>query len=411
MNDTPLSNSTNSPQSATQQALAGAFLAIKSANSAIRLQPPLPSVSVQGLEKVNDSLTVAQGHAKAWTETLSQNVQNQLQHIIDYNTTYSALSSSIRDSITTIGNGTTANPPTSAMTSLSGYLQALQDQVRQILYGVGGDATNPTDQSALGTYNSLTAYQSQVADDKTAFDGYAELAFDTESGVNAQIAQYQKDIQADNEAISKDTAMIGGGAAMMVTGIVICVVAVALAPETGGATIAAIGVLGVATIAGGAVMTGVAAHNLDQMQEDVRKKTVAIAQDRTELAGLTAINQTSSQIALQAKSIYGALNTILTNWQQLDNDLSNVVNALNLPQDELMRWIQNQNGGNPSYSVMATILSALFGTADHDWQAASTNAQTILNALASVVEFTLPTTASDASMNTIASESAKAKAA
>jgi len=145
--------------------------------------------------------------------------------------------------------------------------------------GTGGTPTNPMPASALGVYNQLTAYQTGVASDAAAFSGYATLATDSKSGVSAQITQYTADIAAANKAMAKDRAMIAGGAVLIVAGVLICVAAVALAPETGGRTIAAIATVGVAAVAGGAVMIGAASHDLDTKEQDVAKKLIAIHLD------------------------------------------------------------------------------------------------------------------------------------
>jgi hypothetical protein len=380
------------PTDEMQQGLTGSFIAIQSANKAIKLQGTVPQISLPGLGDVNTSLTTAQGNAELWEKTISANVQNQLQAVIDYNSLYSALASSINSAITDIKNATTANPPSAAtMTNLGAELAALQSQVQAILYGAGGTSTQPLGASILGTYNQMVDYQGKVGTDASVFDGYRTLAYNTKTGISQQIQDYNSDIAADRSAMAKDRAMIGGGAAMIVTGVLICVVAVALAPETGGATVAAIGTLGVATIAGGAVMIGLSSSDLDKKEADVSAKLIAIANDQSELVDLTTIGNTSANISQHAGDIFSAMNTLLTNWQQMDNNLGNVVSALNLPEAELMTWIANQPGGsNPSYFVMGTILNAQFTAPQADWANASATATQLLSGLASVVEFTLP---------------------
>ncbi len=382
------------PDKTTLQSLAGAFIAIKSANKAIELQALLPVVAdIPGLANVNTSLATAQANATNWTTTISANVQNQLQALIDYNSLYVPLASSINSAISAIKQATTTNPPSpSTMSNLAAELAALQSQMQTNLYGSGGTASAPLPASALGVYNQMTAYQTAVANDASVFSGYSTLAFNSKTGINAQIKQYNDDIDADNAAMAKDRAMIAGGAAMIVTGVLICIVAVALAPETGGVTIAAIGTVGVAAVAGGAVMIGVASHDLNSKESDVANKLVAIANDQTELVNLTTLNTACSNVSSHASDIYGAMDTIFTSWQQMDNNMSSVISALNMPQAELMNWIAHQSGSsNPSYFVMGTILQAQFVAPQADWQAAATTAQTILNALANVVDFTLPT--------------------
>lgn len=382
------------PDNSVLQSLAGAFIAIKSANKAIELQAVLPTVAdIPGLANVNASLATAQANATNWTSTISANVQNQLQALINYNSLYVPLASSINSAISAIKQATATNPPSpGVMSNLAAELSALQGQMQTNLYGSGGTQSSPLPASALGVFNQLTAYQTAVANDSSVFSGYATLAFNSKTGISAQIKQYNDDIDADNSAMAKDRAMIAGGAAMIVTGVLICIIAVALAPETGGLTIAAIGTVGVAAVAGGAVMIGVASHDLNSKETDVSNKLIAIANDQTELVNLTTLNTACSNVSSHASDIYGAMDTITTSWQQMDNNMSSVISALNLPQDELMKWIAQQSGTtNPTYAVMGAILEAQFAAPQANWQTAATTAQTILNALASVVDFTLPT--------------------
>jgi hypothetical protein len=382
----------NAPDATTLQGLAGAWIAIRAANKAIALQGSVPAITVPGLEGVNDSLTTAKANAETWTKTTSADVQNTLQHIIDYNTLYAALASSINSAITQIKNATTTNPPApDTMSNLAAELGALQSQVQAVLYGAGGTATSPVSGSALATYNEMVGYQQKVSTDASTFEGYRTLAYNSKTGVSAQIKDYNDDIAADREAMAKDRAMIGGGAAMIVTGVLICVVAVALAPETGGATVAAIGTLGVATIAGGAVMIGISSHDLASKESDVSSKLITIANDQTELADLTTIGTASGDVSQHADSIYGALDTIFASWQQMDNAMGDVITALGLPQSELLKWIENKSGQNPTYFVMGTILDAQFASPQADWNTAATTAQTLLTSMSNVVEFTLPT--------------------
>ena len=385
------SSSSSAPSDDIQQALAGAFLAIQSANKAISTQGQLPPVSIAGLEDVNTSLATAQDHAANYSKHIAPNVQNQLQAIIDYNRLYSALAASINSSINTIDQATPDNPPTNALSTLAADMSALQSQVQNILYGAGGTADDPTTASALGVYQQLVDYQSAVGSDASTFKGYSTLAYNSESGVSAQIKQYNDDIEADREAMAKDRAMIGGGAAMIVTGALIVVVAVALAPETGGASALVIGSIGVAAVAGGAVMIGVSSSDLDKKEQDVSTKLVAIANDQAELANLTSINTASGNIAQHAGDIFGALDTIKNNWSDMDNNMANTITALNLPQNELMQWTKdNSNNQDPDYSTLATILRAEMVNPEADWTKAATTAQTILNAFDSVVEYNLP---------------------
>ena len=391
MATTPLATP-QAPSNDIQSALAGAFVALLANNNAIILSPQFPTTQIKGLETANATLATAVAHANSWNKTISADVQNQLQLIIDYNSMYSDLVSTIEGQITDLKNTKQGQqPPAGTIQNLSMEIQALQSQVQQILYGSGGTATSPAAGSAIATYNELIQYQKDVAADESAFAGLMSIANNTSSGIPAEIANYQKAIAADNDAINKDTALIAGGAAMIVTGILICVVAVAIAPETAGTSVAVVGAIGIATIGGGAAMIGVASANLDKMNSAIAEYQREIKADQQEMSLLTTVSTVAGNLTDHTKNVVQALTTVLTSWQQMDNAMGDMVTALNLPEQELMNWVKTQQPNSaPSYSVLGTILHAQMVAPQDDWNTASTTAQTILTNLKNVLLFQLP---------------------
>jgi hypothetical protein len=391
MATTPLA-APQAPSNDTQSALAGAFIALLANNNAIRLSPQFPTTQIQGLETANQLLGTAVAHANSWSSTISADVQNQLQLIIDYNDMYASLVSSIEGQITDLKNTKSGQkPPDGTISNLSFEIQALQAQVQQMLYGAGGTATSPIAGSALATYNELVQYQKDVAADESAFAGLMSIANNTSSGIPAEIANYQKAIAADNDAINKDTAMIAGGAAMIVTGILICVIAVAIAPETGGASVAVVGAIGIAAIGGGAAMIGVASSNLDKMNSAIAEYQRDISADQQELSLLTTVSTTAGNLTEHTKNVVNAMSTVMTNWQQMDNAMGDMVTALNLPEQQLMAWVKAQQSGTaPSYALLGTILYSQMVAPQDDWNTASTTASTILTNLRNVLLLQLP---------------------
>lgn len=390
MADTP-PTTPQAPSNDTQSALAGAFICLLSNNNAIILSPQFPGTQIQGLENANQTLATAVAHATSWNNTISANVQNQLQLIVNYNTTYGALVSSIEGCINDLKNTPAGQqPPAGTLSNLSDYIGALQGQVSTLLYGAGGQSA-PDPGSAVGTYNQLTQYQQDVAADEVAFSGLMATANNSSTGIPAEIANYQAAINADQTAINKDEAMIGGGAAMIVTGILICVVSVAIAPETGGASLIVGGAIGVAVIGGGAAMIGVASVNLDKANNDIAAKRKLIKADQQEYAILTTVSSVAGNLSDHTKNIVQAMATLQTTWQQMDNAMTDMVSALNAPEQELMNWVQtHQPGSDPSYSVLGTILNAQLVAPQADWSTAATTASTILGNLKNVLLFKLP---------------------
>lgn len=384
-------STTQAPDNDTQSALAGAFICLMSNNNAIILSPQFPASQIKGLENANQALATAVAHATAWNDTISANVQNQLQLIINYNSTYGALVSSMDGYINDLKNTPSGQqPPNGTLSNLSDTIGALQQQVQTLLYGAGG-ASSPDASSAIGTYQQLTQYQQDVATDEVAFAGLMSIASNTSTGIPEEIKNYQAAISSDQDAINKDEAMIGGGAAMIVTGVLICVVSVAIAPETGGASLIVGGAIGIAAIGGGAAMIGVASTNLDKANSDIAAKRRLIKADQQELALLTTVSTLSGNLTDHTKNIVQAMATLQTTWQQMDNYMSDMVTALNAPEQELMNWVKtHQPDTDPSYAVLGTILNAQLVAPQNDWNRASATASTILSNLRQVLLFKLP---------------------
>jgi hypothetical protein len=391
MATTPLA-APQAPSNDTQSALAGAFVALMANNNAIILSPQFPATQIQGLQTANQTLATAVAHANSWNSTISADVQNELQKIIDFTSTYTALITPIDEQITALEKTPDGQTPAAdVLGTLSASIQALQMQVQQTLYGPGGSSTSPTAGSSLATYNELFQYSTDVAADESAFSGLMSIANSDSSGIPAQIANYRNAIAADNDAINKDTAIIAGGAAMIVTGVLICVIAVAIAPETAGASVAVVGAIGIAAIGGGAAMIGVASTNLDKMNSDIATYLADITADQQELSLLTTVSTTAGNLAEHTKNIVQAMATVLTNWQQMDNAMGAIVTALNLPESEMMAWTKEQQSNTaPSYAVMGQILCALMVAPQNDWKTSSSTASTILSNLKNVLLFQLP---------------------
>lgn len=387
----PLHKPITPPTLDQQKGISGAFLAIEAANKILRLQPDVPKISVKGLENVNDALHTAQGHATNWADVVSAGVQNQLQSIVNYNTEYSALVTSINKGIAAIAAATDAKPPAAGvMSNLAAELQALQQQVAAMLYGAGGSLTNPTPTSALGVYNAISAYQQNVSNDGTAFSGFHQIAMSKKSGIGTDIQNMLDDIKADNAAIATDRMVIAGGAVAAIVGVLtICVGALLEIPTAGLSTGIIVG--GAVVVAAGAGTAIYGAVDLSNKEKDITAKTLQLANDRAELAALTTIFNTSQTLTVLTDHIYGALDEIKTVWQQMDNNLSNVVQALNAPQADLKTWIKQQEPGqDPTYAVMATILNAQFVAPQNDWQAAEKTATTILDNFTNVIDLQPP---------------------
>jgi non-hemolytic enterotoxin B/C len=160
-----------------------------------------------------------------------------------------------------------------------------------------------------------------------------------EEGQGGQIEQVKARISADHEAIQKDNAMIAGGAAMEVGGILMIVVGVCTEELSFGASTALV-VGGLAVIGGGIAMQVLAGKDISSKMYDLSQQNVTLAEDETVAATLTLANKNVTAILSSLDSAVQAVTSLQTGWTGLKGDLQNIIDALNAGQgDEGTSWL------------------------------------------------------------------------
>ncbi|MFN3686161.1 HBL/NHE enterotoxin family protein [Salinarimonas sp.] len=328
---------------------------------AVAEQPQFPTIDVDGLRDLNKHLATAQQHAQAWLNGYSGQCWNTLQGLISFGETFDNLYGSLAAAAKAMGDETEFKP--GEIAKLVGALQALQTLVRQ------------QQDTCQKTYETLTTYRTQVTQDESTFKTDYDTANRTLGGTSGEIAQLEQKIDAEQSALSKDLAMIGGGATMMVVGGLMIAVGALAEIETGGVSTALI-VGGVAVIAGGATMTGIAGKNYDDTLKALRADQTQLAKDKAELTLLQHAKGQISGLTGTLDQTTAALANLVTAWQQLDNGIGAVVADLQNPQDYLASIRKSDPSATPQ--TVSIIVTAELETAQQDWSSAVDIASSLL---------------------------------
>lgn len=328
---------------------------------AVAEQPQFPTIDIDGLRDLNKHLATAQQHAEAWLNGYSGQCWNTLQGLISFGETFDNLYGSLAAAAKAMADESEFKP--GEISKLIGALQALQTLVRQ------------QQDTCQKTYDTLTVYRTQVTQDESTFKTDYDTANRILGGTTGEIAQLEKKIDAEQSALNKDLAMIGGGATMMVVGGLMIAVGALAEIETAGVSTALI-VGGVAVIAGGATMTGIAGKNYDDTLKALRADQSRLAQDKAELTLLQHAKGQISGLTGTLDQTTAALANLVTAWQQLDNGIGAVVSDLQNPQDYLASIRKSDPSATPQ--TVSIIVSAELETAQQDWSSAVDIASSLL---------------------------------
>ena len=185
----------------------------------------------------------------------------------------------------------------------------------------------------LGDFLKLIQTDSQ---NLTADENIIKATLDGENGA---ITQLQNRISSINEAMSKDNAMIAGGAVMTVVGVLMITVGVLGEFETGGASTALV-LGGLAVMGGGIAMDVVAGMDLSKKMDEYKDATTELTKDQQISSCLIQASQTVQSLVDSINNAMGAITNLQSGWSSLKGDLDQVIGALNdAESDEGTSWV------------------------------------------------------------------------
>ena len=281
-----------------------------------------PDPKPDWFDELSGNLDTAKVLANQWIDDLAPQLTASIpNHIIDYGTTYNAITDQIVGLLDENPTAKGKDDPT--VQQVFALINALDESLASILKDI--DATSET----LKKWGD----DMQTAHDKL-FNGAASIQ---ESQIKLQnhidsmnnaISTLRAEIDAQNKALIAGAAAVAGGVFTMAIGI-------ALAPVSGGASLV-VGGIGAAAVIGGAVTWGVMQSKIDDNFDKISDDQAAIAEDERQLAALNGLALGAGTAIDSIASATSALSGVRTLWATFQGEIKGTQDKLEKADEELM---------------------------------------------------------------------------
>lgn len=323
-----------------------------------------PTPKPAWFDDLNKELLAAQALANKWLNTIGQQVTQAIPaQVINFNSNFNATTAAILQIVKDNPNATGATNP---------YVVEVKTLIEQTLV--------PPLQTAVSQIDSVAAsLESWGADLQVAHNNLASGA----TSIQSAETSLQSDIAAMNSAITNLNAIIAGenkaiaySAAAIAIGLFALIVGIALAPETGGASLVIGGFIGAAGIIGGAVTWGIMQSRINDQFKEIAKDQNELGDDQRQLVALQGLSLASGSAVTNLELASNSLSKLRTQWGVFGTELQDVITQL-----------------ESAENALSTIVQGVFTTAaQNEWAAASATAQSLLNGSVQVQTQILPMT-------------------
>lgn len=319
-----------------------------------------PPQKPEWFDELNHKLDIAKGDAKTWIDELAPSVTAGVpQQVIDYQTTYDGLTKAIMGIVKAHPEAKGAEDP--YVQQVHALVAELQSSVKEKIKGTETTATKLTvwGDAMQSSHDELSTGAASIQK--------AEVALNTDvEKMNAAIEALKATIHQENIAIAASGIGIGVGLLLLVAGI-------ALAPETGGASLLIAGTGGLLII-GGAVTWGVMQHKIDEQFKEVAKDQEELEADKAQLVALKGLSTASNQAIEYTANATSALSEFRTTWALFEGELKGVSDKLQHAEESLSTVVEG----------------AFTEAAAKEWEDAATLAQSLVEAPVAVPTKQLP---------------------
>ncbi len=357
--------STNAPDATdTNSNTASGFASLQIVTSAchavLNTQFIAPTPKPSWFDDLNAKLDAAKVLANQWIDDIAPKLTASVpSHVIDYGTTYTALTDQIIDLLNKNPNAKGKDDP--VVQQVFALISALHDEVETIITDVIGT------QEQLKTWGD--AMQKSHDDLFAGAANIQSLQIDLQADIgkmNSAIQGLQAQIDAENKAIVAGALAIGVGLFALVVGI-------ALAPVTGGASLIVSGIGG-AAIVGGAVTWGVMQAKINSQFSEIAEDQKKISDDKRQLVALQGLSLAANSAISSIATATSALSDVKVMWTMFQNDLQGTMNKLEKTDENLSAIV------NKAYVIAA----------QKEWNLAVQFAQQLSGMSVPVQEKTLP---------------------
>jgi hypothetical protein len=346
--------------SSTASGFASLQIVTASCHGVLNTQFIAPSPKPSWFDDLNGKLDAAKVLANQWIDDIAPKLTASIpSHVIDYGTTYTALTDQIVDLLNK--NPTAKGKDNPVVQQVFALISALHDEIETIITDV------------IGTQEQLKIWgDAMQKSHDDLFAGAANiqsLQVDLQADIgkmNAAIQGLRAQIDAENKAIVAGALAIGVGLFALVVGI-------ALAPVTGGASLIVSGIGGAAII-GGAVTWGVMQAKINGQFDEIAEDQNKISDDKRQLVALQGLSLAANSAISSIATATSALSDVKVMWTMFQNELQGTMDKLEKTDENLSAIV------NKAYIIAA----------QNEWNLAVQFAQQLSGMTVPVEQKTLP---------------------
>ncbi len=361
MSTTTSAQSTTNLQNKTQTSFVTLNLITQACHGILNTTFVAPTPKPSWFDDLQAKLDTAKTHAADWINNLAPNVTGGVPvQVIDYGTTYDALSAQIQAIATQYPDAQGADDP--HVKQVHALVSALDASVTQIL------TNSDTTSEQLKNWGIL---MQQSHDDLST--GAANIQ-SAETDLSTDIAKMNNAITTLNNTIHQENIAIAASAGGIGLGLLLLVAGIALAPETGGASAYLVAGTGALLIIGGSVTWGIMQDKINKQFAEIATDQKELDDDKRQLVALQGLSSASDQSIQYTTDATNALSDFRTSWNVFQGELQGVKSKLE----------------QAEASLSVIVSGAFTSAAQAEWADATTFAQSLANANVQVVAKQLP---------------------
>lgn len=280
-----------------------------------------PTPKPDWFDALSADLDNAKVHAREWINDIAPMMTASIpSHVIDYGTTYAAMTDQIVDLLDK--NPTARGKDHPVVKQVFELIHALQAELKAIIAKVESVQVRLKiwGDKMQAAHDRLFASASSIQE--TAIELQAEI-----EKMNLAIKMLREQIESENKAIAAGAAAIGIGLFALVAGI-------AFAPVTGGASliVSGIGALG---IIGGGVTWGVMQAKIDSQFKEIAEDMKKIAANQRQIVALQSLSLAANTAISAIATATQALSDVKVMWTVFQNELQGTLDKLEKTDEEL----------------------------------------------------------------------------
>ncbi len=313
-------------QDKTQKAFLSLTLITQACHGVLNTNFVTPTPKPSWFDDLSSKLDTAKTLATQWVADLAPNVTGGVPlAVLNYGTTYSALTQQIQAIVAANPNASGADNP--AVKQVAQLVAALQQSLAQVLASAAAtDQQLKTWGTAMqASHDALSSGAANIQSAETALQGDINK-------MNAAIKALNATITGENQAIAVSAGAIG-------LGIFLTVIGIALAPETGGATLLLAGTGGLLVV-GGAVTWGVMQDKINKQYDEISKDQQQLNDDQRQIVALQGLATSTDQAVTYIATATSALSDFRTSWAVFEGELQGVADKLASAEASLSTIVQ-----------------------------------------------------------------------